>query len=99
MKRVLTAVVLIPVVLLLVFRAPLWLFALAVAGIIIVALHEYLGLAEASGYKPFHGLTYVLALLPTLVSFALILRSLERSSKLTFYSLGSGAVRQQLAVL
>ncbi len=34
MKRVLTAVVLVPFVLLLVFRAPLWLFALAVAGII-----------------------------------------------------------------
>jgi phosphatidate cytidylyltransferase len=99
MKRVLTAVVLIPVVLLLVFRAPLWLFALAVAGIIIVALHEYLGLAEASGYKPFHGLTYVVALVPTVVSFALILRSFEHSSKLTFYSLGSDIVRQQLEIL
>ena len=64
MKRVLTAVVLIPVVLLLVFRAPLWLFALAVAGIIIVALHEYLNIAEAAGIKPFRRLTYISALIP-----------------------------------
>jgi len=63
MKRVLTAVVLIPVVLLLVFRAPLWLFALAVAGIIVLALHEYLNIAEAAGYKPFHRLAYAMALL------------------------------------
>jgi phosphatidate cytidylyltransferase len=64
MKRVLTAVVLIPVVLLLVFRAPLWLFALAVAGIIIVALHEYLNIAEVAGIKPFRRLTYISALIP-----------------------------------
>ncbi|MBV9087085.1 MAG: CDP-archaeol synthase, partial [Acidobacteriaceae bacterium] len=31
LKRVLTAVVLVPVVLLIVFRAPLWLFAIVVA--------------------------------------------------------------------
>ena len=64
MKRVLTAVVLVPVVLLLVFRAPLWLFALAVAGIIVLALHEYLTISEAAGLKPFRWLTYIAALLP-----------------------------------
>ena len=64
MKRVLTAVVLIPVVLLLVFRAPLWLFALAVAGIIVLALHEYLSISEAAGLKPFRWLAYIAALLP-----------------------------------
>jgi phosphatidate cytidylyltransferase len=62
MKRVLTAVVLIPVVLLLVFRAPLWLFALAVAAIIVLALHEYLNIAEAAGIKPFKWLTYVVSM-------------------------------------
>ncbi|HET9283632.1 MAG TPA: phosphatidate cytidylyltransferase [Candidatus Angelobacter sp.] len=67
MKRVLTAVALIPVVLLIVFRAPLWLFALVVAAIIVLALREYLGIAEAAGIKPFHGLTYAVALLPTVV--------------------------------
>lgn len=66
MKRVLTAVVLIPVVLLVVFRAPLWLFALAVAGIIVLALHEYLNLAEAAGIKPFRRITYISALVPVL---------------------------------
>jgi phosphatidate cytidylyltransferase len=63
MKRVLTALVLIPVVLLLVFKAPLWLFAVAVAGIIVLALHEYLNIAEAAQIKPFHWLTYAMALL------------------------------------
>lgn len=64
MKRVLTAVVLVPFVLLLVFRAPLWLFALAVAGLIILALHEYLNIAKAAELKPFFVLTYIMALLP-----------------------------------
>jgi phosphatidate cytidylyltransferase len=66
MKRVLTAVVLIPIVLLMVFRALLWLFALGVAAIIVLALHEYLGIAEASGIKPFKWLTYGVSLLPIL---------------------------------
>ncbi len=64
MKRVLTAAALIPVVLLLVFKAPLWLYALAVGAIIILALHEYLGIAEAAGIKPFHWLTYAAGLVP-----------------------------------
>jgi phosphatidate cytidylyltransferase len=63
MKRVLTAVVLIPLVLLAVFEAPLWLFALLVAGIVVLALHEYLGIVEAAGIKPFRWLTYTVALL------------------------------------
>jgi phosphatidate cytidylyltransferase len=67
MKRVLTAVVLIPVVLLIVFKAPLWLFALVVAAIIVLALHEYLSIAEAAGIKPFHGLTYAAGILPILL--------------------------------
>lgn len=64
MKRVLTAVVLIPLVLLAVFRAPLWLFAILVAAIIVLALHEYLNIAEAAGLKPFKWLTYIMSLLP-----------------------------------
>jgi phosphatidate cytidylyltransferase len=68
MKRVLTAVVLVPVVLLLVFKAPLWLFALAVAAIIILALREYLGMAEAAGLKPLPWPAYVAGVLPILVS-------------------------------
>jgi phosphatidate cytidylyltransferase len=64
MKRVLTAVALIPVVLLLVFRAPLWLFALVMAAIIVLALREYLDIAKAAGIKLFRCLAYVAALLP-----------------------------------
>jgi phosphatidate cytidylyltransferase len=64
MKRVLTAVVLAPLVLLAVFRAPLWLFALLVAAVIVLALHEYLHIAEAAGLRPFKWLTYAVSLLP-----------------------------------
>ena len=67
MKRVLTAAVLIPIVLLLVFRAPLWLVAVAVAAIIVLTLHEYLSIAEAAGIKPFKWLTYVASLTPFLL--------------------------------
>jgi len=74
MKRVLTAVVLVPFVLLLVFRAPLWLFALAVAGIIVLALHEYLAISEAAGLKPFRWLTYTMALLPFVLGWSDIWR-------------------------
>ena len=72
MKRVLTAVVLIPVVLAIVFKAPLWLFALVVAAIIILALREYFGIAEATGIKPFRWLTYAISVLP----FALLMYAL-----------------------
>jgi phosphatidate cytidylyltransferase len=67
MKRVLTALALIPVVLLLVFKAPLWLYALVVAAIIVLALHEYLGIAEAAGIKTFRWPTYILATLPIIL--------------------------------
>jgi len=52
MKRILTAAVLIPLVLLLVFLGPKWLFTLAVTGVAVLAGWEYLGLAERSGAKP-----------------------------------------------
>ena len=54
MKRILTALVLIPLVLLLVFLWPgrPWLFTLAVAGLAALAAWEFLGLAEKSGAKP-----------------------------------------------
>jgi phosphatidate cytidylyltransferase len=59
-KRVATAVVLIPVVLLIVFRAPLWLFAAVVTLVAGIATCEYLRLAEASGIKPAKIATYFL---------------------------------------
>ncbi|HEY2499619.1 MAG TPA: phosphatidate cytidylyltransferase [Candidatus Angelobacter sp.] len=69
MKRVLTAAALIPVVLLLVFRAPLWLFALMVAAIVVLALREYLTIAEAAGIKAFRWPVYLLSVLPFLLLF------------------------------
>src|SRR5207253_1961958 len=53
MKRILTAVVLIPVVLLIVLRAPLWVVALAVALVAFLATREYLDIIEHYGIKPF----------------------------------------------
>ena len=52
MKRILTALVLIPIVLVLVFLGPRWLITLVTAGIAVLAAWEYLGLAERGGAKP-----------------------------------------------
>jgi phosphatidate cytidylyltransferase len=52
MKRVLTALILIPLVLLLVFLGPRWLVTLAVAAVAMLAAWEYLGLVEKTGGKP-----------------------------------------------
>ncbi len=52
MKRVLTAAVLIPVVLVLVFLAPRWLFAAAVAAVSALAGWEYIGLSRKRGVNP-----------------------------------------------
>jgi phosphatidate cytidylyltransferase len=60
MKRVLTAVVLIPLVLLLIFKAPPWLLPLVLAVIALAATHEYLNIVEGHGIKPFRALTMVL---------------------------------------
>lgn len=60
MKRVLTAVILIPIVVLALFRAPLWLFALLVLGVALLAAREYFDIAEATGFRPMRGLGYAL---------------------------------------
>jgi phosphatidate cytidylyltransferase len=54
MKRVLTAFVLIPIVLVIVFLAPKWqwIFSLAVAAVAALAGWEYLSLAQKVGVKP-----------------------------------------------
>jgi phosphatidate cytidylyltransferase len=49
MARILTAAVLIPLVILLLFRGPFWLVTLATAGVALLACWEYLALADASG--------------------------------------------------
>jgi phosphatidate cytidylyltransferase len=52
MKRILTALILIPLVLLLVFMGPGWLFTTAVAAVAALAAWEFLGLAEKAGATP-----------------------------------------------
>jgi len=52
MKRILTAVVLIPLVLLLVFAGPFWLIILVAGVVAELALWEFLSLADAMGAKP-----------------------------------------------
>jgi phosphatidate cytidylyltransferase len=54
MKRILTAIVLIPIVLLLVFLGPKWqwIFPLAVAAVAVLAGGEFLGLAQRTGARP-----------------------------------------------
>jgi phosphatidate cytidylyltransferase len=58
-KRVLTAAILIPIVVIALFRAPLWLFTLLVLGVALLAAHEYLNIAKAQGFRPFRALSYV----------------------------------------
>jgi phosphatidate cytidylyltransferase len=57
-KRVLTAAILIPLVILALFKAPLWLFTLLVLGVALLAAREYLNIAVATGFKPFRALSY-----------------------------------------
>jgi len=62
-KRVLTAVVLIPVVLLLVLRAPISWVALVTAAIALLTVHEFLKLTESYGVQPLRRPTYAFVLL------------------------------------
>jgi phosphatidate cytidylyltransferase len=61
LKRVLTAVVLIPLVLLLVLRAPIPVLAFVAAVIALLAIYELLKLSEAYGIKPLRAPTFVFA--------------------------------------
>lgn len=63
MKRILTALVLIPVVIGMVFWAPLWLFTLGCCAVALLALWEYLALADAMGARTPRITTCVLAAL------------------------------------
>ena len=60
MKRVLTAVILVPIVILALFKAPLWLFTLLVFGVAVLAAHEYFGIVKAQGFRPFRTLSYLI---------------------------------------
>ena len=59
LKRVLTAVVLIPIVLILILRAPVPVVALMAAVVALLAIHEFLKLSEAYAIKPQRLPTYI----------------------------------------
>jgi phosphatidate cytidylyltransferase len=59
LKRILTAVVLIPIVLLLVLRAPVPVLALVAALVALLTVQELLKLAEAYGIRPLRWPTYI----------------------------------------
>jgi phosphatidate cytidylyltransferase len=59
LKRVLTAVVLIPVVLLLILRAPVPVLVFVAGVVALLAIRELLKLSEAYGIRPFQAATYV----------------------------------------
>jgi len=52
MKRILTAAVLIPLVIALLFLGPDWLLTAVVGGVAMLAAWEYLGIAKATGAEP-----------------------------------------------
>ena len=62
MKRVLTAAILIPLVILALFKAPLWLFTLLVLTVAVLAAREYFDIVAATGFKPFRTLGYLFLL-------------------------------------
>src|SRR5215468_7099640 len=59
MQRVLTAVVLAPLVVLAVFKAPFWLYAAIVAVLALQCANEYLSIAATHNLKPLRMLTYI----------------------------------------
>jgi phosphatidate cytidylyltransferase len=68
-KRVLTAVILIPVVVLALFKAPLWLFTLLVLGVALLAAREYLGIVRGHGFRPMVVTSYTFMVLLFLITY------------------------------
>jgi phosphatidate cytidylyltransferase len=61
LKRIATAVVLIPIVVLLVLRAPVPVLAVVAAVVALLTIHEFLRLTEAYGVQPLRWPTYIFA--------------------------------------
>ena len=58
LKRIATAVVLIPIVMLLVLRAPMPVLAVVAAAVTLITVHEFLKLTESYGVQPMRLPTY-----------------------------------------
>lgn len=61
LKRIATAVVLIPVVLVLILRAPVSVLAVLAGVVALLTIHEFLKLTESYGVRPLRVLTYIFA--------------------------------------
>ena len=61
LKRIATAVVLIPIVLVLILRAPVPVVAVVSAIVALVTIHEFLKLTESYGVQPLRWPTYIFA--------------------------------------
>jgi phosphatidate cytidylyltransferase len=59
LKRIATALVLIPIVLVLILRAPVPVLAVVAGGIALLTIHEFLKLTESYGVRPLRILTYI----------------------------------------
>lgn len=59
LKRIATAVVLIPIVLALILRAPVYVLALVAAVVALLTIHEFLKLTESYGTQPLRLPTYI----------------------------------------
>ena len=59
LKRVATAVILIPIVLVLILWAPIWVLAVVACLVALLAIHEFLKLSEHYGVRPFLLPTYI----------------------------------------
>jgi phosphatidate cytidylyltransferase len=59
LKRIATAVVLIPIVLLLILRGPVPVLAMVAAGVALITVHEFLKLTESYGVQPMRLPTYI----------------------------------------
>ena len=59
LKRIATAVVLIPIVVVLILRAPIWALAFVAGTVALLTIHEFLKLTESYGVQPLRVLTYI----------------------------------------
>ena len=78
MKRVLTALVLIPLVLLLVFKAPLWAIAVVTCAVALLATHEYLQIVRGYKIEPYSALTYASVVLAFAAMYSPFLHGLSQ---------------------
>jgi len=110
LKRIATAVVLIPIVVLLVLRAPVPLVAVVAGAVALVTVHEFLKLTESYGVQPlrlptyiFSGLLFLLLALsagadtPQLSSLKFVLSAAFAAALAPFFFLSILMRRSQLA--